>query len=124
MLSPIGGHLADRFGAERLLVLLSLITAVALLGFGTGWVWSCAAVIVVLRALQLPLIAPIVAHRTPGPARVRAVAARSVWRDIGAGTGPLAAGLLLPVLPSIWIYGVAAVLLALTALACGRRAPV
>lgn len=124
VLSPIGGHLADRFGAERLLVLLSLITAVALLGFGTGWVWSCAAVIVVLRALQLPLIAPIVAHRTPGPARVRALAARSVWRDIGAGTGPLAAGLLLPVLPSIWIYGVAAVLLALTALACGRRAPV
>ena len=45
-----------------------------------------------LRALQLPLIAPIVAKRTPGPGRVQALAARSVWRDIGAGTGPDARG--------------------------------
>ncbi|VTU39171.1 Major Facilitator Superfamily protein [Variovorax sp. PBL-E5] len=120
VLSPVGGHLAERWGAERLLVLLSLATAAALLGFGAGWLWSCAAVIVVLRALQLPLLPPIVAHRHPGPGRVQALAARSVWRDIGAGTGPLVAGLLLPLLPSAWIYGVAALLLALAALACGR----
>jgi len=45
-----------------------------------------------------------------------------VWRDIGAGTGPLIAGLLLPVASPPWIYGVAALLLALTALACGWSA--
>jgi len=121
-LSPLGGRMADRWGAERLLVGLSLVTAVALLGFGTGWLWSCAAAIVVLRALQLPLLAPIVAHRHPGPDRVRAPAARSVWRDIGAGLGPMAAGLLLPTVPAAWIYGAAALMLALAAVACARPA--
>jgi len=122
VLSPVGGRMAERWGAERLLVWMSLLTAVALLGFGAGWLWSCAAAIVVLRALQLPLLAPIVAHRHPGPGRVQALAARSVWRDIGAGTGPLVAGLALPIVPSVWLYGVAALLLALAALACGRAA--
>jgi DHA1 family inner membrane transport protein len=121
LLSPIGGHVAERVGPERLLVSLSLLTTVVLVGFGAGWVWSCAAAIVVLRALQLPLISPIVARRTPGPGRVQALAARAIWRDIGAGTGPMAAGLLLPILPSFWIYTVSAVLLALSALACARR---
>jgi len=78
--------------------------------------------IVVLRALQLPLVAPIVAHRTPGPERLQALAARSTWRDIGAGAGPMLAGLLLPVAPAAWIYGAAALLLAAAALACGRSA--
>jgi predicted MFS family arabinose efflux permease len=122
VLGPIGGRMADRWGAERLLVIFSLMTAVALIGFGTGWLWSCAAAIVLLRALQLPLLAPIVAMRHPGPDRVRALAARSVWRDIGAGLGPLAAGLLLPVLSTPWLYGIPAVVLAVAALACGRSA--
>jgi predicted MFS family arabinose efflux permease len=118
VLSPIGGRMAERFGAERLLVSLSLLTAIVLVGFGMGWLWSCAAAIVILRALQLPLLPPIVAMRTPGPGRVQALAARSVWRDIGAGTGPLLAGVLLPVLSPVWIYTVPAVLLGLSALAC------
>jgi len=120
LLSPIGGQLAERVGPERLLVTLSLLTTVVLVGFGAGWLWSCAAAIVVLRALSLPLISPIVARRTPGPGRVQALAARNVWRDIGAGTGPLAAGVLLPILPSFWIYTVSAALLAIAALACVR----
>ncbi|WP_202988039.1 MFS transporter, partial [Pseudomonas typographi] len=121
LLSPVGGRLAERFGAERLLVSLSLVTSVALIGFGAGWLWSCAAAIVVLRALQLPLLAPIVAHRTPGPERVHALASRSVWRDIGAGAGPLLAGVLLPVLSPFWLFSVPALLLAAAAIACGRR---
>ena len=119
-LSPLGGHLAERFGAERLLVTLSLLTTIVLVGFGAGWIFTGAALIVVLRALQIPLIAPIVAKRTPGAGRVQALAARAVWRDIGAGTGPMVAGLLLPILPSFWIYAVSATLLALSALACVR----
>jgi MFS family permease len=114
--------MAEHFGAERLLVSLSLVTAIALVGFGFGWLWSCAALIVVLRALQLPLLSPIVARRTPGPERVQALAARSVWRDIGAGAGPLIAGLLLPAASPPWIFGVAALLLAMAALACGWSA--
>ena len=119
-LGPVGGRMADHWGAERMLVHLSLLTAVALVGFGAGWLWIGAAAIVVLRALQLPLLAPIVARRQPGPERVRALATRSVWRDIGAGCGPIAAGLLLPVLPAVWIYGIAAVWLALAALWCAH----
>ncbi|MBT2323331.1 MFS transporter [Variovorax paradoxus] len=118
LLSPVGGRMAERLGAERLLVVLSLLTAVALVGFGAGWLWACAAAIVVLRALQLPLLPPIVAKRTPGPERVQALAARSTWRDIGAGTGPLLAGLLLPVASPLWLYGIPALLLALAALVC------
>lgn len=97
------------------------MTCVALIGFGVGWLWSCAVIIVILRSLQLPLLAPIVANRTPGPERVQALAARSVWRDIGAGTGPLLAGLLLPILSPFWLYSVPALLLAGAAVACVRH---
>jgi len=117
LLSPVGGHLAEKYGARNLLVSLSLLTALMLIGFGAGWLWSCAAAIVVLRALQLPLVAPLVTAQSPGPERVQALAANSVWRDIGAGAGPLLAGALLPVLPSIWLYGIPAVLLAVAAVA-------
>lgn len=121
VLAPIGGHMAERLGAERLLVSLSVLTALVLVGFGAGWLLPAAAAIVVLRALQLPLVPPIVARRTPGAGRVQALAARAVWRDIGAGAGPIAAGLLLPILPSFWIYTISAACLALSALACMRR---
>ncbi|MBV8619959.1 MAG: MFS transporter [Curvibacter sp.] len=117
-LSPLGGYLAESWGAERLLIGLSLLTCVALIGFGGGWLWSCASAIVVLRALQLPLLAPIVVRRHPGADRVRALAARSVWRDIGASLGPITAGLLLPVVPALWLYALAAAALGFSALAC------
>ena len=122
LLSPLGGRLADRWGAERMLVGSSLLTAAALVGFGAGFLFGCAFLIVVLRALQLPLLPPIVAKRNPGAGRVQALAARAVWRDIGAGTGPLMAGLLLPIAAPIWIYGVSAALLSVTALASWRPA--
>ncbi|NYT37627.1 MFS transporter [Allopusillimonas soli] len=120
VLSPVGGRMADRAGPERVLVALSLLTALALTGFGLGWLWTCSAIIVVLRALQLPLVAPIVARRTPGPGRVQALAARAIWRDIGAGFGPMMAGLLLPLVSAPWLYGVPAVLLGWAAIACAR----
>jgi len=128
LLSPTGGHLAERWGAERMLVALSLLTAAALTAFGAGGgslsMWACAAAVVVLRALQLPLLAPIVAQRNPGPGRVPALAARLAWRDIGAGLGPMLAGLLLPVAPPWLLYGTAAVALGAAAVACRRpKAP-
>ncbi|AON53919.1 MFS transporter [Herbaspirillum seropedicae] len=125
VLSPLGGWLAERFGAVKVLVTLSLATCVALVGFGGGLLWLFAGVIVILRALQLPLLAPIVAARTAPEQRVHALAGRAIWRDIGAGMGPMLAGLLLPVMSSLWLYSLAASALALAAIACGRApAPV
>ncbi len=120
LLSPIGGHLAERFGPEALLLVFSLLTSLALLGFGIGWLWWGAAVIIILRALQLPLLSPIVARRTPGPGRIQALAERAIWRDIGAGAGPVFAGVLLPHIATGWIYGVPASLLAWAAIACAK----
>ncbi len=120
-LSAMGGNLAEKHDAERLLVIFSVLTSVALVAFGLGWLWTGALAIAVLRALLLPLLPPLVALRTPGAGRVQALATRSVWRDIGAGTGPMLAGLLLPMVPSAWIYGVAALLLSWAAIACLNR---
>ncbi|KAF1048026.1 MAG: hypothetical protein GAK35_00446 [Herbaspirillum frisingense] len=121
VLSPLGGWLAERFGAVKVLVVLSLATCAALVGFGGGLLWFFAGLIVILRALQLPLLAPIVAARTPPAERVHALAGRAIWRDIGAGMGPMLAGLLLPVMSSLWLYGLAASALAIAAAACGRE---
>jgi hypothetical protein len=44
-----------------------------------------------------------------------------VWRDIGAGTGPVLAGLLLPIMAPVWIYAVPAALLGVAAIMCARQ---
>ncbi|MFC3686463.1 MFS transporter [Hydrogenophaga luteola] len=118
VLASSGGHLADKHDPTVLLVVFAVLTSIAIAGFGFGWLWSCALAIVILRALLLPLLPTLVALRTPGPGRIQALATRSVWRDMGAGGGPVLAGLLLPVVPAAWIYGGAALLLATTAMDC------
>ena len=118
LLSPLGGLAAQRWGATRMLIVFSLLTSVALVGFGCHWLIVGGALVLVLRALQLPLVVTVVAQRHPGTGRVRALAANAVWRDIGAGVGPLIAGLLLPVASTVWVYSLAAGCLAVSALAC------
>ncbi|HMN79158.1 MAG TPA: MFS transporter [Burkholderiaceae bacterium] len=124
VLAPAGGALAHRFGARPMLIALSLgaAGALALLGSGGVWLWIGAIATTLLRALLQPLPGPVVAEDHPGPGRVPALARQATWRDIGAGTGPLLAGLLLPVAPAAAIYGVAALLLAVASVALGRRA--
>lgn len=111
--APIGGRLGHRFGARRTLVALSLLTAGALLLLaGSGlWLWIGAITAITLRSISGPLSAPVVAAAYPGAARVPALARQATWRDIGAGTGPLAAGLIFPILSPLAIYGFAALLL-------------
>jgi predicted MFS family arabinose efflux permease len=118
LFSPIGGMLGHRFDALRALVALSMLTAGALLLLaGSGiWLWIGAVGAIVLRAVSGPLSAPVVAAAYPGAARVPALARQATWRDIGAGTGPLAAGLIFPILSPLAIYGFAALLLAAASL--------
>ena len=113
-LSPVGGRLAERLGALQLWIRLSMAAAIGLvcIGLGIPWVWGGVLAVIALRALLQPLPAPVVAEAFPGNARVPALARQATWRDIGAGAGPLAAGLLFPVLPAAAIYVGAAAMLA------------
>jgi hypothetical protein len=120
-LGPAGGALAERFGARRLLTLLSLATAAGLATIGLGLLWTGAVLIVILRGLIQPVSAPVAALENPGPQRVMALARMATWRDVGAGVGPLLAGALLPIVPTGLLYGGAAALLAISAAAIGTR---
>lgn len=120
LLSPLGGRAAQRFGATSMLLLFSFLSALALAAFGSYWVIVGAAAVLVLRALQLPLVTTLVAERNPGSMRVSALASNAVWRDIGAGLGPLLAGLLLPVAAAPWVFGLAGAAIAVSALFCWR----
>lgn len=117
VLGPPGGAAAERWGARRLLVLFSLGCAAGLVALGAGALWAGALSVVVLRGLLQPLPAPVAAMENPGPERIRALARLATWRDLGAGMGPLAAGVLLPLVPPLMLYGGAAALLAASALA-------
>jgi MFS family permease len=123
VLSPIGGRVSEKIGARLLLVWLSLAASVAfvLLGIGGPLLWVGAIAIITFRALLQPLPGPVVAELFPGPARVPALARQATWRDIGAGAGPLAAGLLFPVLPALAIYCGAAGLLAAASINVMKR---
>ena len=120
LLSPLGGRAAQRFGATSMLLLFSFLSALALSAFGSYWVIVGAAAVLVLRALQLPLVTTLVAERNPGSMRVSALASNAVWRDVGAGLGPLLAGLLLPVASAPWVFGVAGAAIAVSAVFCWR----
>jgi MFS family permease len=121
LLGPVGGALAERYGARRVLMLLSAASAAGLAVIGVGLLWSGAILVVLLRGLVQPLPAPVVAIENPGPDRVPALARLATWRDLGAGIGPLLAGALLPIFPQSLLYGGAALLLAISATAVGGR---
>lgn len=112
LLGPVGGTAADRWGAARMLVVFSLGCAIGLVVVGAGALWSGAIAVVVMRGLLQPLPAPVVAVRHAGSARVGAIARVAMWRDLGAGIGPLVAGALIPIMPAWALYGGAAAMLA------------
>jgi hypothetical protein len=121
-LGPVGGGLAQRFGPRRVLTLLSVSTAVGLAVIGSGALWIGALLVVCLRGLIQPIPGPVIALENPGRGRVPALAALATWRDLGAGTGPILAGALLPLVPHPALYGGTALLLAASATAVARRA--
>src|SRR5438067_10579554 len=118
-LGPVGGRLAQRYGPRRVLTLLSVATAAGLAIIGAGALWIGALLVVTLRGLIQPIPAPVVALENPGRDRVPALARLATWRDLGAGAGPLLAGALLPVLPHGLLYGAAASMLGISAIAIG-----
>ncbi len=121
LLSPLGGRAAASYGAVRMLVVFSALTTLALTAFGFHWLIIGAAGVLILRALQLPLVTTLVAERNPGNGRVQALAANAVWRDVGAGVGPLLAGVLLPLASPSWVYGLAGLAVVVSAIICSRH---
>ena len=122
VLSPAGGALAQRIGARRLLIGLSLGCAagLVLIGMPGQTIWLGVLATVILRALLQPLPGPVVAETFTGAARVPALASQATWRDIGAGAGPLIAGLMFNQVPTLAIYAGAAALLAGASLMLAR----
>lgn len=120
LLSPLGGRAAASFGAVRMLVVFSALTTLALTAFGFHWLIIGAGGVLILRALQLPLVTTLVAERNPGAGRVQALAGNAVWRDVGAGVGPLLAGVLLPIASPSWVYSLAGLAVVVSALVCSR----
>lgn len=130
VLSPVSGAWGQYLGPRRLLIASALGAALGLALIGLAdlsgsdaVLWTGLLVTIVLRAVLQPLPAPVVAEAYPGTGRVRALAAQSTWRDIGAGLGPLAAGLLLPLVAPAATYALAALLLAGASLALMGRGP-
>ena len=120
-LGPLGGSLGERFGPSRMLILVSVGSAAGLAVIGVGGLWVGALMVVLLRGLLQPLPAPVAAASVPNAERVAALARLATWRDLGAGLGPLAAGMLFPILPVWLIYGASAAALAGASLALSRR---
>src|SRR5690242_12783394 len=96
VLGPPGGIVAERWGAKRALVAISLASAVGYAAIGGEAIWTGVIAVVLLRGLAAPLPALVAAVANPGAARVPAVAAMATCRDLGAGIGPLIPGLVLP----------------------------
>lgn len=120
LLSPLGGRAAASYGAVRMLVVFSALTTLALTAFGFHWLILGAGGVLILRALQLPLVTTLVAERNPGPGRIQALAGNAVWRDVGAGVGPLLAGVLLPIASPSWVYSTAGLAVVVSAVICSR----
>ena len=116
VLGPPGGSLAERLGAKRALIAVSLVSAVAYAAIGSGAVWIGVIAVVLLRGVAAPLPALVAAIANPGAVRVPAIAGMATWRDLGAAIGPLVAGFALPVAPMALYLG-AAILLGLATLA-------
>lgn len=123
LLSPLGGRAADRYGAAPMLVACSTLTAISLTAFGFHWLILGAGGVLILRALQIPLVVTLVATRHPGQARLPALASNAMWRDVGASVGPLLAGVLIPLVPSTLLYPLSGLAILVSSLACLKLKP-
>jgi MFS family permease len=101
--APLGGRLADRFGATRVMYVFGGAIALSLAAMGFGFVVEGAVAVMLVRGLTNTIAAAMVAERSPGDP-VGAQAAFSTWRDIGAAFGPVFAGLWLDDIAQLPLY--------------------
>lgn len=101
--APIGGHLADRFGATRVMLVFGLLSSMALGSIAFGFVYAGAVAVTVIRGLTNTIASAMVAERSPGDS-VGAQSVYSTYRDIGAAVGPLVAGIFIDEIATLPLY--------------------
>ncbi len=117
--APLGGRLADRFGATRVMLVFGIGMALALASIAFGFVYAGAVIVTVIRGLTNTIAAAMVAERNPGDT-VGAQSVYSTYRDIGASLGPLCAGLFLDDIGRMPLYLALSVILGGTTLMLRR----
>jgi len=103
LFSPISGAIADKIGFTKVFNVSVLMIIAGLILLLTGWETIGLVIIFTFNSVNSTM--------APGGAsdkeedKIRAVATNASWRDIGAATGTLAGGLLLPdsLLPIVFI---------------------
>ena len=92
--APLSGHIADRFGVHRPLVMASFLLVAGLALVGLGWLYTGAVAIVLARGALGTLIPAAVALFAPA-GLLQPLARNQTWRDVGAALGPLMTGFVL-----------------------------
>ena len=109
VLSPVGGALGERFGAQRLMILMQafMVIGLALVAISAErWplllLISMAAVAMSRAVLQV-LVLAVAAQRHPDDA-MRSFSVLATWGDIGSAVGPLLAGFLFVNVSALGLY--------------------
>jgi MFS family permease len=111
VVSPIGGWLADRFGAERLQVICGALFAAGYALVALGFYATGGVVIVTARAV-LAVLANVVVAQRYGAGSMTPLSRLSTWTDFGGAIGPMLVGLLIPVFGIRPLYAVSALVIA------------
>ena len=126
--APLFGAIGDRLGAERILAVTLVFTAVGF--FGIAWGFTIAGALLMLfsrSALTVLGPAVVVGRISPAQPVIGDLARMHAWRDLGAAVGPLATGALLTVTSAELLHGVMGALVAVGMVAWARdqrrRAP-
>lgn len=119
--APVGGALADRFGARGLSLIAGAVLVLGLTLIAGGYELAGATLVVTMRGLFNTLVPVLVAARNRG-GMLSSQANYATWRDFGAAVGPVVAGLVYAAVPQGPLYAVCAMGLAGALWWCvGRR---
>ncbi len=109
MLSPVGGALGERFGAQRLMALMQIVLVAGLVLVAVAAErWPVLliigmAIVACSRAVLQILILAVAARRHPDDA-MRSFSVLATWGDIGSAVGPLLAGFLFVAVAPLGLY--------------------
>lgn len=109
VLSPVGGALGERYGAQRLMTLMqaAMVLGLALIAVSAGR-WPAMmivgmTIVAMSRAILQVLILAVAAQRHPDDA-MRSFSVLATWGDIGSAVGPLLAGFLFVNISALGLY--------------------